>query len=222
MKSGVKRIYSDPALRCPRTYLKLVRRLMHSVLVRFQIKRPKCRVGMFAVNKKNNEQRLVLDARYSSCYFTDPPKVHLASGGAFASIEVEPGQQVWLGNVDIQVAFYAMELPAELLTYFGLPHDVCARDVGISEIDGVKVHPDQMLSVVFCAIPMGWTHSLAVCQNVLEGLAQQVPGVDSKNYSVDRKVAPPISPMIHTEYADNFESYAYDETLVTAAATGVE
>ena len=125
--------------------------------MRFQIKQPKCRVGLFAVNKKNNEQRLVLHARYSSCYFTDLPEVHLASGGTFASIEVEPGQQVWLGNVDIQVAFYAMELPASLLTYFGLPHNVRAGDVGITEIDGVKAHPDQMLSVVFCAIPMGWT-----------------------------------------------------------------
>lgn len=72
MKSGVKRIYSDPALRCPRIYLKLVRRLMQVGLVRFQTKKPKCRVGLFAVNKKNNEQRLVLGARYSSCYFTDP------------------------------------------------------------------------------------------------------------------------------------------------------
>ena len=93
---------------------------MQAGLVRFQISQPKCRVGMFAVNKKNNEQRLVLDASYSSCYYSDPPKVHLAFGGAFASIAVEPGQQVWLGNVDIQVAFYAMELPPSLLTYFGL------------------------------------------------------------------------------------------------------
>ena len=87
-----------------------------------------------------------------------------------------------------------MELPAALLTYFGLPHDVRAKGLGISEIDGVKVHPDHMLSVVFCAIPMGWTHSLAVCQNVLEGLAQQAPGVDPENSLVDRKVAPPRSP----------------------------
>ena len=108
-------------------------------------------------------------------FYRPPHKVHLAFGGAFASIEVEPGQQVWLGNVDIQVACYAMELPASLLTYFGLPHDVRARDVGITEIDGVRVHPDQMISVVFCAIPMGWTHPLAVCQNVLEGSAHQIP-----------------------------------------------
>ena len=70
-----------------------------------------------------------------------PPKVHLAFGGAFASIGVEPGQKVWLGNVGVQVAFYTMEPPASPLTYFGLPHDVRARDVGMTEIDGVKAHP---------------------------------------------------------------------------------
>ena len=96
----------------------------------------RCRVGMFAVKKKNGEQRLVL-ARSSPCYFDDPPKAHLASGQAFASIEVEPGQQAWLGIVDVQVAFYAMQLPAALMTYFGLPYHVRAGDVGIKSLDGV-------------------------------------------------------------------------------------
>lgn len=59
-------------------------------------------------------------------------------------------------------------------------------------------------------------------KNVLEGLARQVPGVDLEKCIVDKKVAPPISPMIHTEYADNFESYAYKASLVKATATGVK
>ena len=112
--SGVRRVYSCDNLRCPRTYLKLVKRLHAAGLIQYKAK-SECRVGMFAVKKKNDEQRLVLDCRYSSCYFKDPPKVHLASGQSFASIEVEPGQQVGLGNVYIEVAFYAMQLPAELV-----------------------------------------------------------------------------------------------------------
>ena len=108
--SGVRQTYSDPVLRCPRRYLKLVRRLQGAGLVKFLTTCDE-RVGVFAVKKKNDEQRLILDCRHASCHFTDPPKVHLASGAAFASIEVEPGQQVYLGNVDIKVAFYAMELP---------------------------------------------------------------------------------------------------------------
>ena len=84
-------MYTDPGLRCPRTYLKLVRRLHAAGLVKFTTE-CECRVGMFAVKKENDEQRLVLDCRYSSCHFSDPPKVQLASGQSFASIEVEPGQ----------------------------------------------------------------------------------------------------------------------------------
>ena len=88
----------------------MVRRLQETGVVHFPAD-CRCRVGTFAVKKKNGEQRLVLDARSSSCYFDDPPIMHLASGQAFASIEIELGQQVWLGNIDIQVAFYAMQLP---------------------------------------------------------------------------------------------------------------
>ena len=69
---------------------------------------------------------------------------------------------------------------------------------------------------------MGWTHSLAVCQSVLEGLSRQVAGINADNALVDRKLAPDINPLIHTEYADNFESYAYKEPLVAAAAKEVE
>ena len=99
-QSGVRRVYTDPGLRCPRTYLKLVRRLHAAGLVQFATE-CECRIGMLALKKKNDEQRLVLDCRYSSCNFAEPPKVQLASGQSFASTEVEPGQQVYLGNVDI-------------------------------------------------------------------------------------------------------------------------
>ena len=69
---------------------------------------------------------------------------------------------------------------------------------------------------------MGWTRSLAVCHAVLEGLARQVDGVTAENAVADRQLAPDINPMIHTEYADNFEFYAYDEKLVATAAQEVE
>ena len=146
----------------------------------------------------------------------------MASGQAFASIELEPGQQVYLGNVDIKVAFYAMELPEKLLKYFGLPYDVRAGDVGITHLAGVQISPDTRIMPVFSAILMGWTHSLAGCQAVLEGLARQVDGVNADNSLVDRQLAPDINPMIHTEYADNFEPYAYDEKLFATAAREVE
>ena len=132
------------------------------------------------------------NCRYSSCHFSDPPKVQLASGQSFASIEVEPGQQVWLGNVDIKVAFYAMQLPAELIKYFGLPYDVRTGDVGVTQLwsdivnSFMPIRPDTRIVPVFAAIPMGWTHSLAVCQAVLEGLSRKVAGITADNRSCHR------------------------------------
>ena len=75
-----------------------------------------------------------------------------------------------MGNVDIKVAFYAMELPAELRKHFGLTYDVRAGDVGVATVlDGagnaVHISPDTHIVPVFAAIPMGWTHSLAVSQS---------------------------------------------------------
>ena len=104
-----------------------------------------------------------------------------------------------------------------LLKYFGLPYDVRTGDVRVSQLwsdsvnDYTPIHPDARIVPVFAAIPMGWTPSMAVCQAVLEGLSRKVAGVTAENALVDRKVAPQIDPMIHTEYADNFESYAYHE-----------
>ena len=111
-----------------------------------------------------------------------------------------------------------MQLLAALMTYFGLPYDVRAGDVGIKSLDGVAVPPWQRIVPVFAAIPMGWTHSLAVCQEVLEGLAGQAPGINADDALADRRMAPTIDPLIHTEYADQFESYAYREDFVTDAA----
>ena len=150
------------------------------------------------------------------------PKLHLASGQASASIEIEEGQQAWLGKVDIKVAFYTMGLPAELMQYFGLPSDVRAGGVGITVLDGVAIPPGQLIVPHFSAILMGWTHSLAVCQSVLKGLARQSGGITAEDALQDRRLAPPIDPWIHTEYAENFESYAHRKDLVTEAATAVE
>ncbi len=92
--------------------------------------------------------------------------------------------------------------------------------MGAKFINGVPIDPQQRVASVFSAIPIGWAHSLAVCQAVLEGLVRQVAGVDVGIALVDRQLAPTIDPMIHTEYADNFEPYSYGEKIVARAANG--
>ena len=92
------------------------------------------------------------------------------------------------------------------MTYFGLPRDVRTGDVGVVAIDGVGIHLEQKILPGLAAMPVGWTHSLAVCQNVLDGFARQLSGVNAGNSLVDRKVVPTSEPMIRTEYADNVDA----------------
>eukprot|EP00959_Pyramimonas_sp_CCMP1952_P320266 6702223-Pyramimonas_sp.AAC.1 len=66
-------------------------------------------------------------------------------------LEVDAGEPVWLGGVDIVSSFYTLELPSEFRGYFALPR-LRARDVG-GDGDGV-VFP--CLKV----IPMGWNQAL--------------------------------------------------------------
>ena len=98
-----------------------------------------------------------------------------------------------------KMAFYAMQLPLPLCPYFGLPFDVRAGDLGIREVDGVAISPWQRITPAFAAIPMGWTRSLYICQQVLEGIARQHPNIRADNALTDRSVAPDIDPLIHTE-----------------------
>ena len=220
IQSGVRRPYSDPVLRNrPRVYARFLRRCRDAGLLEY---RHSCRkkVGAFAVWKKNGEQRLVIDARIANCSFEDSDAVHLATGQSFGAIEAEEGPPIWVGGVDIAVAFYAMELPAELREYFGM-EQIRANLVGVTEIDGVAVGPRQMVTPVLRVLPMGWTLALWVCQGLHEIIADRVPGISRTNALIDRQPAPSLQPYLHTEYVDNFVALSQKGGPVLKAATDV-
>ena len=97
---GLKRAYSDPLLRDRRYYARLVRHLASRGLIEF---RRTCveQVGLFSVWKKSGKVRLIVDCRLSNAHFGEPEEVHLASGASMGSIEVDTGEPVSLGQVDI-------------------------------------------------------------------------------------------------------------------------
>ena len=95
-----KKPYCDPRLRDRRRYLALVERLLGCGLVRF-VRKPRCEVGVFAVWKKHQRQRLILDARWSNEWFKGAADVRLATGSGLGAIEVDGGSPVFLGQVDI-------------------------------------------------------------------------------------------------------------------------
>ena len=91
---------------------------------------------------------IIFDTRLANMEFVAPPKTRLASAAAFGALELEClGLYVASGN--IKNAFYCMGLPLGLDKHFVLP-SVRAGDVGISDLDGVAIGANTMISPCLC------------------------------------------------------------------------
>ena len=67
--------------------------------------------GVFAVWKKNGDQRLINDTRIPNTAFEASGPVALATGQYFARINMDTNEPIFVSGVDVQVAFHAMGLP---------------------------------------------------------------------------------------------------------------
>ena len=96
--------------------------------------------------------------------FNSAPKVHLATGGAFAGLEVDGDGPVFVSGVDIANAFYTMELSEYFRQCFGMPK-IRAGLAGVTHlVDGTPVSPHDLVTPCFKCPPMGWNMSLWICQ----------------------------------------------------------
>lgn len=98
--------------------------------------------------------------------------------------------------MDISDAFYNIELPKELRTFFALD-PVRARDIGIKSCEGQAAKGSDFVFPGFKVHPMDWTHALWVCQRCHEILVDEPPNIRASH-----------SPKAgwDTEYVDTFVS----------------
>lgn len=188
--------YMDTVLRHPpKQYTKFVRRLAGARMIEYHAT-PIESVGMFFVRNKDGRLRLVIEALRSNCWFLPPASVELATGAGLGEVELQEGEELIVGHVDIVDAFYHFELPSELRGFFALPL-VRARDVGASDfaLDS-PVFP--RLSV----LPMGWSHALCWCQMHCK-LMKGVGGLSDSCFIKDRSVVPLMAPASYTIYVEN-------------------
>ena len=155
---------NDPKLRDNLFYASFVKLLADRFLVDFALHVEET-VGVFCVRKKNGTLRLIIDARRSNCWFTDPPDVSLATGTAISEVCMEEENEFYIGHLDIINAFYKLELPESLRRYFGL-RPLRAGLLGITHLGGVPLKEDTLVFPRFAAVPMGWTHALVLCQQL--------------------------------------------------------
>lgn len=218
---GRREPYLDPSLRNAVVYNSLLERLFDAGLITILPKgeRARCPTGIFAVWKKSGKQRMILDARIGNCHFAPPDKVKLSTGSAFSCIQVDAGPPIAVGGVDIADAFYALSLPVELRTFFGLPA-AHGRTMSPELRAKLGIGASEVRGPVFAAVPMGWTLALGVCQELHESIVEGCSGITDDNRFVDGRPSPDMRehPLIHTEYVDNFVSLSQAEAPARIAA----
>lgn len=218
--SELQRPYVDPILLHQKAvYADFIQRLFHSNLVEFRLKARES-VGVFFVWKKSGRQRMVIDARKSNLWFDTPHKVSLATGSAFARIQVDDGPPVQVGGVDISDAFYRIEVPSEFRDLFALP-PLSARALGLTALEGQAIPGGQLIFPYVRVVPMGWSHALWLCQRCHEVAVDSLKHIPPSLRFTDAAPIPPMQPFIHTEYVDNFIALSQDSALVGQLAASV-
>ena len=210
-QSGVRRCYQDPAFNSEKVYCGFVKRLHDLNLVEVRREKPVERVGLFFVKKKQDKLRLIMDCRRSNCHFEDPLPVSLATGESLSRLETLADKPLYMASADLQNAFYTLEMPEELRKYFGLK-PVRAGSLGLEEIGGRALHPDEWVYPVVKVVPMDWSWALWWCQSVHEKIAERA-GLTETERLRDRH---PVTSdhFWHIQYVDNLHVLGTDEQEV--------
>lgn len=116
-------------------------------------------------------------------------------------IQLPPGAELHVATADLKDAFYHFQLPDRLRPFFGM-RSIRAGELGITEVDGCAVSPQDELFPRLKVLPMGWSHALFWCQRLHQRIVASVgAGPDS---CLEDKVALPNTTCMHLEYVDNF------------------
>ena len=208
---GLTKTYEDPQFKDHNKYAGFVKRLYDLSLVDVSLAKPQEAVSIFFVKKKAGKLRMILDCRLANTHFAEPEGIRLASADSITKMEV-PGQApLYTASADLQNAFYTMGMPMGLRQLFGLKK-VRASELGISEVAGVPVRPEQWVYPRVAVIPMGWSHAMWWCQRLSEKL---VEGSGLLKEERVRDFDPvPAGNFWHIEYVDNLVVFGTDKAEV--------
>jgi len=218
-QSGLKACYSDPKLQQGQNWPKFCLRMKSANMLDFALSVDEdC--GVFLVNKKDGKRlRLIIDARRANCHFEDPDYIPLASGSSLGEIEVEPGQDLYIGHGDLCDAFYHFALPPRLRRFFGLPR-VRAGTVGVTEVQGRKVTPETWIFPRLAVVPMGWAHAAWFCLLIHMTVVRSEHFTTDAAYIHDNIPVPSMAEGAHTEYLDHVLAFGIDQREVREATEG--
>ena len=216
-EAGVERCYSDPLLRHRGTFATFVKRLVNLGLVDLSLERGVEEVELFCVKKKQNKLRLIVDCRRSNAWFREPENVKLTSGDSLGRLELGENDELFVCSADLQNAFYTMSMPVPLRRYFCL-RPVRAGQLGVSEVNGVKLSKDALVTPRMAVLPMGWAWALWWCQRLHERIAER-SGL-SREERLQDFTPPPKGKFWHVQYVDNLHVMGTDPVEVQSRFRG--
>ncbi|MBM4023751.1 MAG: hypothetical protein FJ284_16205, partial [Planctomycetes bacterium] len=210
--------YTDVSFNCKAVWEEFVWRLARAGLVDFADEVTEV-TGVFCVPKKDGRQRLVLDARRSNCWFTPAEGVSLCTGSALASIEMNPSETLFIGQGDVQDAFYHLQLPPGLRGFFGL------RPVRRSRVPPdlrglIGDNKSERLFPRVAVVPMGFSWALWLFQQIHQRAARRA-GCGNDSRLRDRQPWQPGLAVRHSEYVDNFVALGSSKVEVGNAVNSV-
>ena len=161
-------MYTDPQLEgSGKKYHGFVADLVQSQLVGFTA-RPKSQVGVFVVTKKNNKQRLILDARRTNKLFRTPPTTRLGSMDSWARVGVGEGDELFVSQEDVKDFFYRLGIGQDPGEFFSLPPidpHLLQDELGYLPVEAAKLLDEGFHEIYpyMCVLPMGfsWAFHLA-------------------------------------------------------------
>ena len=186
--------YGDPALmRSRKTYRDFVLDLRRRGLVDYGLT---CKemVSVFFVWKKGKERsRMILDCRRSNRWFLPPPRTPLLTAEGLSNFVLLTGEEeqamdpnsfldllalmaLHIGIADVKDCFHRILTPPWLRRFFALP-PLRAEEVGVvgQALDDEVVGRGRLVYPLPCALPMGFSWALALCQDITEHRAATTP-----------------------------------------------
>jgi hypothetical protein len=197
-------------------YIRLLLRMLACGMITFTTK-PKVVNGLFAVEKPDKSQRLILNAVFANKVFDDPPHVALPTPELFAKLVVPPGNpKFFVAKSDLSDFFYRFAIPQWMIPYFALP-PIISDEMGPQVVaeygSGVEVFP------CLRVLAMGWSHSVLVAQSIHEHLlnteTKLCAAEDRISAGADLRLL--VSRVLHAVYIDDVCFIGLERHLVEAA-----
>ncbi|CAK0869005.1 unnamed protein product [Prorocentrum cordatum] len=172
----------------PKLYASFLHDLFNAGMIEFTSERKHTLAPFFVAKRDGSgQQRMVLDTRRVNRMFYDPDVAELPTAGSWQSLRLGADSSLFLGQCDIEAAFYRFLAPpglSELMILPSIDRGALANVLPSGTLDGIV---GRRCSPCLKVLPVGWNWSLFFCQHAVEGMLRTV-GIGDHRLVHERKL----------------------------------